>query len=87
MYKAGFAGKAMFTYRYSYRPAVWERLLIRAGFATADAQVLDAPQPGHIGTLGPRGYPMTVYPRRELGQIPLSKDGCMCANGLNTLVA
>ncbi len=42
---------AMFTYRYSYRPAVWERLLTRAGFATADARVLDAPHPGHIGTL------------------------------------
>ncbi len=51
MYKGGFAGKAMFTYRYSYRPAVWERLLTRAGFATAEARVLDAPQPGHIGTL------------------------------------
>ncbi|MDH6626844.1 SAM-dependent methyltransferase [Streptomyces sp. LBL] len=51
MYKGGFAGKAMFSYRYSYRPAVWERLLIRAGFARADAQVLDAPQSGHIGTL------------------------------------
>jgi SAM-dependent methyltransferase len=51
MYKGGFAGKAMFTYRYSYRPAVWERLLISAGFATADAQVLNAPHPGHFGTL------------------------------------
>lgn len=51
MYKGGFAGKAMFTYRYSYRPAVWERLLTRAGFRTAEAQVLDAPHPGHIGTL------------------------------------
>ncbi|MFF3286437.1 class I SAM-dependent methyltransferase [Streptomyces sp. NPDC003023] len=51
MYKGGFAGKAMFTYRYCYRPAVWERLLTRAGFATADAWVLDAPRPGHIGTL------------------------------------
>jgi hypothetical protein len=51
MYKGGFAGKAMFTYRYSYRPAIWERLLTRAGFATADARVLDAPQSGHIGTL------------------------------------
>ncbi|MFF3751072.1 class I SAM-dependent methyltransferase [Streptomyces sp. NPDC002018] len=51
MYKGGFAGKALFTYRYSYRPAVWERLLTRAGFATADAQVLDAPHAGHIGTL------------------------------------
>nr|WP_237693850.1 class I SAM-dependent methyltransferase [Streptomyces sp. SID2888] len=51
MYKGGFAGKAMFTYRYSYRPTVWERLLTRAGFATAKAEVLDAPKPGHIGTL------------------------------------
>jgi SAM-dependent methyltransferase len=51
MYKGGFAGKAMFTYRYSYRPAVWERLLTRAGFAKAEASVLDAPQAGHISTL------------------------------------
>ncbi|MFE4058285.1 class I SAM-dependent methyltransferase [Streptomyces sp. NPDC059096] len=51
MYKGGFAGKAMFTYRYSYRPAVWERLLTRAGFGTAEAEVLDAPHAGHIGTL------------------------------------
>ncbi|MFF9589740.1 class I SAM-dependent methyltransferase [Streptomyces sp. NPDC014646] len=51
MYKGGFAGRAMFTYRYSYRPAVWERLLTCAGFSTADARVLDAPRPGHIGTL------------------------------------
>ena len=32
-------------------PAVWERLLTRAGFARAVATVLDAPSPGHIGTL------------------------------------
>ncbi|MEV6534314.1 class I SAM-dependent methyltransferase [Streptomyces sp. NPDC051639] len=51
VYKGGFAGKAMFTYRYSYRPAVWERLLTRAGFGTAKAEVLDAPKAGHIGTL------------------------------------
>ncbi|MZD09886.1 methyltransferase domain-containing protein [Streptomyces sp. SID5785] len=51
MYKGGFAGKAQFTYRYSYKPAVWERLLLRAGFATAKAVVVDAPTPGHIGTL------------------------------------
>ncbi|MFF3733788.1 class I SAM-dependent methyltransferase [Streptomyces sp. NPDC002476] len=55
MYKGGFAGKAMFTYRYSYRPAVWERLLTRAGFTEINAQVLDAPQPGHIGTILVRG--------------------------------
>ncbi|WP_316743172.1 class I SAM-dependent methyltransferase [Streptomyces sp. MK7] len=51
MYKGGFAGKAMFTYRYSYPPAVWERMLTQAGFATAEAHVLDAPHSGHIGTL------------------------------------
>jgi SAM-dependent methyltransferase len=51
MYKGGFAGKAMFTYRYSYRTAVWERLLTRAGFASATAEVIEAPTPGHIGTL------------------------------------
>ncbi|MEU6995253.1 class I SAM-dependent methyltransferase [Streptomyces sp. NPDC046465] len=51
MYKGGFAGKAMFTYRYSYKPAVWERLLLRAGFTDAEAVVLGAPEPGHIGTL------------------------------------
>ncbi|MFI6661532.1 class I SAM-dependent methyltransferase [Streptomyces sp. NPDC050523] len=51
MYKGGFAGRAMFTYRYSYRPTVWQRHLLRAGFATAEARVWDAPRPGHIGTL------------------------------------
>ncbi|MFJ8143098.1 class I SAM-dependent methyltransferase [Streptomyces sp. NPDC096013] len=51
MYKGGFAGKAMFTYRYSYKPAVWERLLTRAGFASAQAELIDPPKAGHIGTL------------------------------------
>ncbi|NEC76500.1 methyltransferase domain-containing protein [Streptomyces rochei] len=51
MYKGGFAGKAMFTYRYSYKPAVWERHLTRAGFVEAEARIIDAPQEGHIGTL------------------------------------
>lgn len=51
MYKGGFAGPAMFTYRYSFRPAVWERLLLGAGFTTASATVLDAPARGNIGTL------------------------------------
>ncbi|MEU8591329.1 class I SAM-dependent methyltransferase [Streptomyces sp. NPDC048664] len=57
MYKGGFAGKAMYTYRYSYRPAVWERLLTRAGFASAEARVIDAAKPGHIGTLLVRAEP------------------------------
>lgn len=51
MYKGGFAGKAMFTYRYSYTPRKWLGLLRRSGFAHAEAGVLDAPEPGHIGTL------------------------------------
>lgn len=55
MYKGGFAGKAMFTYRYSYTPRKWENLLLRAGFAEAEARILEAPTPGHIGTLIVRG--------------------------------
>ncbi|MGW9436526.1 class I SAM-dependent methyltransferase [Streptomyces sp. NPDC055607] len=51
MYKGGFAGKAMFTYRYSYTPRRWAGMLERAGFRDVDARVLDAPQAGHIGTL------------------------------------
>ncbi|MFD5436063.1 class I SAM-dependent methyltransferase [Kitasatospora sp. NPDC127067] len=51
MYKGGFAGPAMFTYRYSYEPADWTRLLLTAGFTDPDVRVLDAPEPGHIGTL------------------------------------
>jgi SAM-dependent methyltransferase len=51
MYKGGFAGPAMFTYRYSYTSRKWTSLLRNAGFADIDVQVLDAPTPGHIGTL------------------------------------
>ncbi|MFJ3545500.1 class I SAM-dependent methyltransferase [Streptomyces rubiginosohelvolus] len=51
MYKGGFAGKAMYTYRYSYTPDGWTELLEAAGFRDVDARVLDAPTAGHIGTL------------------------------------
>ncbi|WP_433544812.1 class I SAM-dependent methyltransferase [Streptomyces sp. CA-294286] len=51
MYKGGFAGKAMFTYRYSYTPRKWENILLRSGFVEADARVLEAREEGHIGTL------------------------------------
>ncbi|MFK4224347.1 class I SAM-dependent methyltransferase [Streptomyces sp. NPDC019890] len=51
MYKGGFAGKAMFTYRYSYTPKRWTSMLERHGFCDVEARVLDAPEPGHIGTL------------------------------------
>ncbi|MQY11494.1 hypothetical protein SRB5_16130 [Streptomyces sp. RB5] len=51
MYKGGFAGRAMFTYRYSYTPRKWCGLLRRAGFTDTHAEVLAAPADGHIGTL------------------------------------
>lgn len=41
----------MFAYRYSSRPAAWERHLVRAGFTSAEATVVNAPRAGHIGTL------------------------------------
>jgi SAM-dependent methyltransferase len=51
MYKGGFAGPARYTYRYSYEPDDWARFLTTAGFVHVDVSVLDAPTPGHIGTL------------------------------------
>ncbi|MGX2997895.1 class I SAM-dependent methyltransferase [Streptomyces sp. JNUCC 64] len=51
MYKGGFAGKAMYTYRYSYTLRKWESLLLRAGFREAKVHELEAPTQGHIGTL------------------------------------
>ncbi|MFF7459030.1 class I SAM-dependent methyltransferase [Kitasatospora sp. NPDC008115] len=51
MYKGGFAGRALYTYRYSYTPRKWAGLLRRSGFESVDATVLDAPTEGHIGTL------------------------------------
>nr|WP_322975318.1 methyltransferase domain-containing protein [Actinacidiphila bryophytorum] len=51
MYKGGFAGPAMYVYRYSYTPRKWASLLRKAGFADVEVQVLEAPAPGHIGTL------------------------------------
>ncbi len=51
MYKGGFAGPERYTYRYSYPPRTWEDMLRAAGFVHAHAQVINAPKPGHIGTL------------------------------------
>ncbi|WP_149179077.1 class I SAM-dependent methyltransferase [Streptomyces sp. TRM49041] len=51
MYKGGFAGPAMYTYRYSYTPEVWKHFLHEAGFTEVTVRELDAPTPGHIGTL------------------------------------
>ncbi|MFE0421183.1 class I SAM-dependent methyltransferase [Streptomyces sp. NPDC058953] len=51
MYKGGFAGKALYTYRYGYTPRKWRSLLLEAGFVKVDVRILDAPAPGHIGTL------------------------------------
>ncbi|MEV7525843.1 class I SAM-dependent methyltransferase [Streptomyces sp. NPDC091371] len=55
MYKGGFAGPAMFTYRYSYTPERWETFMREAGFEDIEAREIDAPTPGHIGTLLVRG--------------------------------
>ncbi|MEU9608638.1 class I SAM-dependent methyltransferase [Streptomyces sp. NPDC048057] len=51
MYKGGFAGKAMYTYRYSYTLRKWESLLLKAGFREVEVRELAAPTEGHIGTL------------------------------------
>lgn len=51
MYKGGFAGPAMYTYRYSYTPGQWSDMLAASGFSGITADVLDAPTEGHIGTL------------------------------------
>ncbi|WP_431781513.1 class I SAM-dependent DNA methyltransferase [Streptomyces chumphonensis] len=51
MYKGGFAGRALYTYRYSYTPRKWGNLLRRAGFQDIDVHVLAAPEHDHIGTL------------------------------------
>ncbi|MEO3839529.1 class I SAM-dependent methyltransferase [Streptomyces sp. CNZ287] len=51
MYKSGFAGKAMYTYRYSYTPRKWRTLLERAGFTDISVDILGAPTRDHIGTL------------------------------------
>ncbi|WP_240106471.1 bifunctional 2-polyprenyl-6-hydroxyphenol methylase/3-demethylubiquinol 3-O-methyltransferase UbiG [Streptomyces sp. MUM 203J] len=51
MYKGGFAGPAMYTYRYSYTPESWQQFLYGAGFTEATATELAAPTAGHIGTL------------------------------------
>ncbi|MGI5405227.1 class I SAM-dependent methyltransferase [Streptomyces chartreusis] len=51
MYKSGFAGKPVYTYRYSYTPPKWRNLLLEYGFQRAGVKVIDAPTEGHIGTL------------------------------------
>ncbi|MFD4140304.1 class I SAM-dependent methyltransferase [Streptomyces sp. NPDC058572] len=56
MYKGGFAGKALYTYRYSYTPRRWVGILERHGFRDVEARVIDAPEPGHIGTLLVRAH-------------------------------
>ncbi|MEV0192030.1 class I SAM-dependent methyltransferase [Kitasatospora purpeofusca] len=55
MYKGGFAGRALYTYRYSYTPRRWSGLLRRSGFESVEATILDAPTEGHIGTLIVKG--------------------------------
>lgn len=51
MYKGGFTGRAMFSYRYCYPPERWHGWLRLAGFERTDATVIAPPTPGHVGTL------------------------------------
>ncbi|MFH0521823.1 class I SAM-dependent methyltransferase [Streptomyces sp. M41] len=51
MYKGGFAGRPVYTYRYSYTPQKWRHLLLEYGFQRAGAKIIDAPTEGYIGTL------------------------------------
>ncbi|MFE5542732.1 class I SAM-dependent methyltransferase [Streptomyces sp. NPDC056534] len=51
MYKGGFAGPAQFTYRYSYTVDAWADLLSFSGFSEVEVREIEAPTPGHIGTL------------------------------------
>lgn len=51
MYKGGFSGPAMFAYRYSYTVDAWADLLGFCGFTDIEVREIDAPKPGHIGTL------------------------------------
>lgn len=51
IYDGSYAGQARYAYRYSYTPERWEAWCKRAGFVNPRAVTIDAPQPGHIGTL------------------------------------
>ncbi|GHE08522.1 class I SAM-dependent methyltransferase [Streptomyces alanosinicus] len=51
MYKGGFAGRPVYTYRYSYSPRKWRNLLLKYGFQRVGVKVIQAPTEGHIGTL------------------------------------
>ncbi|MEV0265178.1 class I SAM-dependent methyltransferase [Streptomyces sp. NPDC050617] len=51
MYKGGFAGPRQFLRRYCYTPEMWRGILLHTGFMDIEASVIEAPEPGHIGTL------------------------------------
>ncbi|AZM50993.1 SAM-dependent methyltransferase [Streptomyces sp. WAC 06738] len=51
MYEGSYIGPARYAYRYAYTPERWEAWCKRAGFTQSKAVIIDAPQPGHIGTL------------------------------------
>ncbi|MDB1087291.1 class I SAM-dependent methyltransferase [Streptomyces sp. ACA25] len=51
MYRGGFTGKATFLRRHCYTPELWTGILLSHGFVDVRAEVIPAPQPGHIGTL------------------------------------
>lgn len=51
MYGAGFNGRQVWIYQWAYEPGTWADLLHGCGFQDINARVLDAPEPGHVGTL------------------------------------
>jgi SAM-dependent methyltransferase len=52
----GFTGPKQVVLRWSYPPQTWADLLKRAGFVGVEATVLEAPTPGHLGTLMVRAH-------------------------------
>ena len=56
MYGNGFNGPKLTVLRWSHTPEQWGDLLKRHGFTTIDADILAAPDPGHVGTPMVRAY-------------------------------
>ncbi|ASU82044.1 SAM-dependent methyltransferase [Nocardiopsis gilva YIM 90087] len=51
MYGAGFRGRPVWLYRWSYEPDDWTDILTRHGFTGVDARIHPAPNPDLLGTL------------------------------------
>ncbi|WP_370150042.1 hypothetical protein [Streptacidiphilus sp. EB129] len=51
MYGNGFNGPRLTVVRWSYDPETWEGLLKRHGFTDIRVDIVQAPDPDHVGTL------------------------------------